>query len=84
MNQDIGIGKCCFCNDDCNPFSQACSICARSLFFMTPNELLQKHSLDNEDIVNNVGDTNDVNRSENLFEVVNNDSDNALITENKQ
>jgi hypothetical protein len=25
------IGKCCFCNEDCNSFSQSCGNCARSL-----------------------------------------------------
>ena len=25
------IGTCCFCNEDCNSFSQSCGKCARSL-----------------------------------------------------
>lgn len=25
------IGKCCFCNDDCNPNSQSCGRCSRTL-----------------------------------------------------
>ena len=30
-------GKCCFCNNDCNPFSQACGICSRiTSFYMPP------------------------------------------------
>jgi len=25
------IGICCFCNDDCSPYSQCCKTCARSM-----------------------------------------------------
>lgn len=31
LNQNTEIGKCCFCNDDCNPHSQACGPCLRKL-----------------------------------------------------
>lgn len=30
---DFEIGKCCFCNNDCNPCSQTCGRCARNLTF---------------------------------------------------
>lgn len=29
--EDMGIGKCCFCGDDCNPMSQSCGSCARGM-----------------------------------------------------
>jgi hypothetical protein len=28
---DMDIGKCCFCNDECNPMSQSCGSCMRGL-----------------------------------------------------
>jgi len=31
VNDIIEEGKCCFCKNDCNPLSQSCGRCARSL-----------------------------------------------------
>lgn len=30
---NISIGVCCFCNEPCNPCSQACGICARKISY---------------------------------------------------
>lgn len=31
QSDHLGIGTCCFCGGECNPCSQACGMCARSL-----------------------------------------------------
>jgi hypothetical protein len=31
MYDGMGVGNCCFCNDECNPMSQSCGSCMRGL-----------------------------------------------------
>jgi len=31
FQEDFNVGKCCFCNNDCNPMSQSCGRCARQV-----------------------------------------------------
>ena len=37
----MGNGICCFCNNDCNPLSQSCGSCARSLSCYGTIQLLE-------------------------------------------